>query len=328
MDAERARPRPATERVLARLPGERGLWIAAWALVPWVNAGANLLLGPESRTPVWEQSGAFVVLNYAALSLAVVITLWGADRIARRVEELPTRTSALRVDTTAPFREIGSLTGPLVAATATAVAFGIVTYLDDGWGPAAIRAATWFALGVAFWGFLWTYGALQLGLDRLGREPLRQNPGAADPTLGLAPVGNLAFTGLWLLLAWLVPVLLTALSDIVAVGIGAFVLAGALAAFFLSLARLHRRMIEVKTGEVAVARRLYAQAYEPVRGEQTLDALERQRGLLGAADALEKRAQAVHEWPIDERTVARVITIATSVVGITVARLILDPFGL
>ena len=31
---------------------------------------------------------------------------------------------------------------------------------------------------------------------------------------------------------------------------------------------------------------------------------------------------------IDERTVARVLTIATSVVGITIARLILDPFGL
>ena len=130
------------------------------------------------------------------------------------------------------------------------------------------------------------------------------------------------------MLASLVPVLLTALSDVVAVAIGTFLLVGAVAAFFLSLARLHRRMVDMKAREVEMARRLYAEAYEPVRGAPTLDALERQRGLLGAADALEKRAQAIHEWPIDERTVARVITIATSVVGITVARLILDPFGL
>ena len=64
-----------------------------------------------------------------------------------------------------------------------------------------------------------------------------------------------------------------------------------------------------------------------VRSAQTLEALEQQRGL-GAADALEKRAQAVHEWPIDEGILARVITIATSVVAMTVGRLILDPLGL
>jgi hypothetical protein len=55
---------------------------------------------------------------------------------------------------------------------------------------------------------------------------------------------------------------------------------------------------------------------------------EQQQGLLGAADALEKRARAIHDWPIDEGTFARVLTITTSVIGITIARLILDPFGL
>jgi hypothetical protein len=50
--------------------------------------------------------------------------------------------------------------------------------------------------------------------------------------------------------------------------------------------------------------------------------------VLAAADALEKRAHAIHDWPIDEGTFARVLTITTSVIGITIARLILDPFGL
>jgi hypothetical protein len=72
----------------------------------------------------------------------------------------------------------------------------------------------------------------------------------------------------------------------------------------------------------------HAQAYEPVRIAPDLDALERQQPLLAAADALEKRSLAIHEWPIDEGTVARVITITTSVTAITLARLILDPFGL
>ena len=80
-------------------------------------------------------------------------------------------------------------------------------------------------------------------------------------------------------------------------------------------------------GEVALARELYAQAYQPVRSEATLDALERQHSLLGAADALEKRARAIHDWPVAEGTWAWVIGIATSVVAIACARLILRRFG-
>jgi hypothetical protein len=110
--------------------------------------------------------------------------------------------------------------------------------------------------------------------------------------------------------------------------IGVAVLVGALALFVLPLLRLHRQMVEVKDGELAIARELYAEAYAPVREEQTLDALERQHRLLAAADALEKRAHALHDWPIDEGTLARVITITTSVIAMAVARVILDPFGL
>jgi hypothetical protein len=121
---------------------------------------------------------------------------------------------------------------------------------------------------------------------------------------------------------------LTGLPDVVGVAIGVVVLIAAVAAFFLSLFRLHRRMVEVKEGELAIARELYAEAYEPVRTAPTPQTLERQHPFLSAADALEKRADAIHEWPIDEGIVARVITISTSVVGITVARLILDPLGL
>jgi hypothetical protein len=149
-----------------------------------------------------------------------------------------------------------------------------------------------------------------------------------DPGLGLRPLGDVAFTGLWILLAWLVPLVLTGLPDVVGVVIGGLVLTVALATFFLSLVRLHHRMVEVKTEELALARDLYGQAYAPVRTTPTLETLEQQRSLLGAADALEKRAKAIHDWPIDEGTFARVLTIATSVVAITLGRLILDPLGL
>jgi hypothetical protein len=323
------RLRPATERILARLPGPRMLWIVAWALVPWLNAGANLLLETGARSAVWEQSRTLVVLNYVALSVAIVITLWGSERIARRLETLRTTTSnVLEAEAGGRFRGMNSVVGPLVATAATAIGFAVSPLVGDGWTAAILRGGTWLVIGVPLWTFLWTYASLQLGLDRLGRERLVPDAARVDPALGLRPIGDVAFLGLWMLLAWLVPVVLTGLPDVVGVAIGGAILAGALAAFFFSLFRLHRQMVAMKASELAIARELYAEAYEPVRAAPTLQALERQHGLLGAADALEKRAQAIHEWPIDEGTVARVITITTSVIAMAVARLLLDPFGL
>ena len=320
---------PLTDRILARFPGHRMLWIGVWALVPWVNAGANLLLDTEARSAVWEQSRALVVLNYAALSLGIVIALWGSNRIARRLESLgATMRDTLGRSSRERFRELNSVVGPLALSGAAAIAFAVSALVRDGWTSALLRGATWFVLGVALWTYLWTYGSLQLGLNRLGREHLPADAARVDPSLGLRPLGGVAFTGLWMLLAWLVPLVLTGLPDIVGVTTGLLVLTGGLAAFFLSLFGLHRQMVEVKATELAVARELYAQAYEPVRSTPTLEALERQRGLLSAADALEQRARAIHEWPIDEGTLARVITITTSVIAMLIARIILDPFGL
>ena len=328
-EAISARLRPLTERILAAFPGPRPLVIVVWALVPWLNAGANLLLDTGSRSAIWEQRRALVVLNYAALSLAIVITLWGTQRIVRRLEALRGSTAGVFAhDTRAPFRELNSRVGPLVASALTAVAFAVSAFVDGGLTSAVLRGATWFVVGIPLWTFLWTYASLQLGLDRLGRERLQPASSSVDPGLGLRPLGDVAFMGLWMLLAWLVPLVLTGLPELVGVLIGLAVVAAGLAAFFYSLLGLHGQMVKVTAEELAVARNLYAEAYEPVRAERTLEALERQRGLLGAADALEKRAEAIHEWPIDDGMVARVLTVATSVVAITVARLILDPLGL
>jgi hypothetical protein len=325
---EPLRLQPFTERILASLPGPRSLWIAVWALVPWLNAGANLLLDTGERSAVWEQSRVVVILNYAALSFAMVVTLLGAERIARRVEALETTTS--KVLSGVPrqaFRAINGVRGPLVAAAVTALAFAVSALLGAGWIAALLRGATWVLLAVAMWTFLWTYASLQLGLSRLGRAHLRRDPGLVDPGLGLRPLGAVAFMGLWLLLAWLVPILVTGLPDIVGLAIGLLVLVGGLGAFVFSLFGLHRQMVEVKDGELELARQLYAEAYEPVRTARTLEALGRQHTLLGAADALEKRARAIHDWPVAEGTWAWVIGIATSVVAIACARLILRPFG-
>jgi hypothetical protein len=70
-----------------------------------------------------------------------------------------------------------------------------------------------------------------------------------------------------------------------------------LGTFFFSLWGLHKQMVAAKEDELALARRLDAEAYEPVREGGTLDALEEQHSRLGVADSLEKRANAIHERP-------------------------------
>jgi hypothetical protein len=304
------------------------LWIVIWASIPWLNAAANLLLGAERTSPVWEQSTTLIVLNYAALSFASGFTLWATGRLVDQLDSIRADTPALKASIAVPFRGMNSVAGPLFASVATATVFAVSSLIQEGWLPAIVRGTTWFVIGIPIWSYAWTYASLLLGLNRLGRERLVPESVRIDPGLGLQPLGRIASTGLWMLLIWLVPVLLTALPDLAGLVVGLLVLSAALATFFLSLEGLHLQMVEVKAGELATARELYSQAYEPVRVAPTLDTLEHQRNLLSATEALEKRANAIHEWPIDEGTLARVITITTSVIAMTIGRMILDPFGL
>ena len=60
-----------------------------------------------------------------------------------------------------------------------------------------------------------------------------------------------------------------------------------------------------------------------MRAEGTLEALERRSSLLSAAEALEKRAERIQEWPFDEGVFARVVAISSTVVAAILARLLL-----
>ena len=76
---------------------------------------------------------ALVILNYAALSLAIAITLWGAERIALRLETLPAvRLNVLDVDASDRFREMNGVAGPLFASASTAIAFGVTLLSRTG----------------------------------------------------------------------------------------------------------------------------------------------------------------------------------------------------
>jgi hypothetical protein len=326
-------PRPAvplTERILSRLPGPRLAWVIAWALVSWLNLAVVVAFGASE----WPQTGIPLaeVLNRTAVTFAVLLSLWGTARIT---DELRTLGSSLakvveqdEPDVERLFQGIDSVLVPLLLTAATVIVLPLDEALGGEPGAAVIQAATWLVIGIPLWTAVWAYLTLQLGLNRLGQGQLRLRAYRGDRSLGLRPVGSLAFTGFWMLLGSVGPLVLTNLSDLPGVIVGIGVLVAGVGLFFLSLRRLNRQMVAVKLRELERARDLYGLAYQPVRDEPTLEVLERQAGLLGAAEALELRADRIQEWPFDEATFARVVAIASSVVAAIITSLILNPVGL
>lgn len=327
------RPQPAmplTEQVLARLPGPRLTWVAAWALVPWLNLAVVQLSGSAE----WTQPGIPLaeILNRAAVTVALLLSLWGATRITTELGDLqPALTKAVVQDEPDVRRLFFGIDNRLVPLVMT-VLVGVLLPLDEALrgnsAAALIQAITWLLIGIPLSTAVWVYLILQIGLNRLGRGQLTLRPYSGDRSLGLRPVGRLAFTGFWMLFGVVGPIVVTAFSDVPAAIIGITVLVVGVGVFFLSLRRLNRQMIAVKQRELDRARELYMQAYEQVRESPTLEELQQQAGLLSAAEALEKRAERIQEWPFDEATFARVVTIASSVAAVIIARLILDPVGL
>lgn len=325
-----AAPRaPLTERLLVRLPGPRTAGVAAWALVPWVNLAAVSGLDPSlwGRGVPWGE-----VLNRVAASFAVVLSLWGVSRIDEELYRLrPALTHVVaetEPDVARLFRGIDSAALPLLLTAGVGVVLPLDEALRGDGAAAAVQGLTWLVIGVPLCTAVWVYVVLQRGLMRLGRGHVTLLGYRGDRSLGLRPVGRLAFTGFWLLFGAIGPLVLTGLTDVpvAAVGIGALV--AALCLFFLSLRGIHRQMVAVKQQELALALALYRQALDRVRTEPTLEVLQQQSGLLGAAENLEKRAERILEWPFDESTLARVLTIASSAAAGIIARLVLVPTGI
>ncbi|WP_043501368.1 hypothetical protein [Georgenia sp. SUBG003] len=301
--------------------------VAAWGAVPWLNLVAVGLLAPSWGGGIpWGE-----VLNRAATSFAVVLSLWGVLRIADELRGLRV-TLATSGGRTHPederFRGLASVVAPLALLVAIAVVLPLDEVLRAEPAAGLIQGVTWVVIGIPLCTAFWVYLVLQIGLIRLGRTQDALPVYDGDRTLGLQPVGRLAFTGFWLILGTVVPLVLTGLADLPVTLVGAGVLVTALALFFLSLTDLHRQMVAVKERELGRATELYRQVYRGIRATPTIDDLRQHAGLLGAAESLEKRAERIQAWPFDEGTFARVLTIASSAGATIIARLILAPTGL
>jgi hypothetical protein len=322
-------PTPLTQRVLDLFGAPRWLWIVLWSLVPLLSplvfSSAVRASGGTFRAPEFLD----FLATQGGLAFACLVLLWGTGQVGRSAAAARDDL-AERADRELPqdlFRRMGSVGGPLIL---TIVVAGIVS--ASGWatyGPVAPLAALPFLLVylVPILTFLWIYVTILADLHRLGRMPLALDLFPQDRTLGLDALGSLASTGLGLLLIAAVPVLLAGSDEPVTLGLSLGVVVLAVGAFILSMWRLHRQMAAAKAGYVATTRRLYADAYAPLRERPDLETLAAQSGLLGAAESLAERARTLPTWPLDEGAGRFVAVVVSGVVTSMVVRALFAAIG-
>jgi hypothetical protein len=124
-----------------------------------------------------------------------------------------------------------------------------------------------------------------------------------DLSLGLGAVGRLAFTAFWIYGAGFAPVLVINFANPLGLLLilGLFLL-GVLV-FFGCLQGLHRQLLAARRHWLEWAGQLYARAYEPL-GSGSLASLGEQAQALQAAEVIHRRAEAIQQWPFQQRRLA------------------------
>ncbi len=322
---------PLTERLLGRLPGPRLAWVLAWAALP---VAAGLLPGAYLAT-VGAKPIPVRLLTGLVYAYATALAFWAVGRFIRdslRVERSLDQLAARPEQAATPvFRGMASTRGPLALTLVfTALTVWWTAVLGELWA-ALLWLPVSLLVNLPLLTAVWVYLALLLGLNRLGRRTLSLTAFPQDLSLGLGEVGRLAFTAFWIYGAGFAPVLVINLAypPRLLLSLGLFLL-GVLV-FFGCLEGLHRQLLTARRHYLELAGQLYAHAYEPVR-TGSLAALAEQAQPLQAAEVIQRRAEAIQQWPFQQRQLAQIAaivgTMVTFVLTGIITRLILVRFGL
>ena len=322
---------PLTERLLGRLPGPRVVWVLAWAAIP-VAAG---LLPSAYLATVGARPLPVRLLIGLVFAYEVVLAFWAVGRFTRERDTVQRSVDQLAAGpeqaATPVFGGMASTKGPL-ALTLVFVAVTVwrTAVLGDPW-----TALRWLPVSVLvnlpLLTAVWVYMALLLGLNRLGRRTLSLTAFPQDLSLGLGEVGRLAFTAFWIYGAGFAPVLVVNFANPLGLLLilGLFLL-GVLV-FFACQQGLHRQLVAARRHYLEWAGQLYARAYEPIRSG-SLAALGEQAQLLQAAEVIHRRAEAIQQWPFQQRRLVQIAgivgTVVTFVMTGIITRLILIRLGL
>jgi hypothetical protein len=326
---------PITERLLNRLPGPRWLWLLLWGCVPLVRGLTFMPLWNNAAHDMgltFWQLAVINLVNVLVWAYAIWLSLWSVRKVVKDVKALDARLAGVLGphghSARSAFRGMESWLGPLLSAATLTLVFSLQTVLFSGWLLALLNLPLLFLiyLPVATW--FWSYLMLMLGLHRLGKQHLELESYAGDKSMGLRPVGSLAFSGFGMFAAILGPIVLVSMTDVLGLTVGLLFFVIGVTTFFLSLYRIHRQMAMARKGEMAKAHELYVKAYEPLRFAPSLELLQKQAPLLSAAEALEKRLEGIQTWPFSDAVLVRIVAIASSVVTAIIVKLLLKPLGM
>jgi hypothetical protein len=260
------------------------------------------------------------------------MSLRGVSKFARDVTAIEGNLSTLigkhNYAAKFAFRGMESRVGPLILAIAITLIFTTQFILYGWWVLALLNIPFWLLIHFPVTTWFWNYLILMLGLNRLGTQHLTLESYAGDKSMGLRPVGSLAFSGFGMFAAILGPIVLVSIIDVLGLAVGLLFFLSGVMAFFLSLYRIHGQMVIARKGEIAKAHELYAKAYEPLRFAPSLELLGKQAPLLSAAEALEKRLEGIQTWPFSDAVLVRIVAIAGSVVTAIIVKLLLKPLGM
>jgi hypothetical protein len=322
---------PLTERLLSRLPGPRAAWVLAWAAIP-VAAG---LLPRAYLATVGARPLPVRLLIGLVFAYAVVLAFWAVGRFARESDTVERAVDQLAAGpeqaATPVFGGMASTQGPLALTLVFVMVTVWRTSVVGDLGAALVWLPVAVLLNLPLLTAVWVYLALLVGLNRLGRRTLSLTAFPEDLSLGLSEVGRLAFTAFWIYGAGFAPVLVVNVANPVGLLLllGLFLL-GVLV-FFACLQGLHRQLLAARRHYLAWAGQLYARAYEPIRSG-SLAALGEQAQLLQAAEVIHRRAEAIQQWPFQQRRLAQMAgivgTVVTFVMTGILTRLILARLGL
>jgi hypothetical protein len=319
--------RPLTERILARLPGPRALWVMAWAALPLVLLALpltfNLISSSAGGTRAPSELVTAVVTVYV-----VTLSLWAARRMARDAARVEERLTALRPGGEA-FREIGYVFVPLVMTVVTSVVGVVAAWTTTGASVPFALFALPFLINLPLMTALWTYLAVLIGLDRLGRRKLHLDDAfPADPGLGLTSVGAIAFRAFLIFVAGLLPMLVVSFVNPVYLILDLLLFLPGVGLFVLSLYRLHRQMVVTRHRHLERARALYVQAHGPHWESGNLADWQRDAGMLLAVAEMERRASSISTWPFSPSSMAVMLTLTIGLSVTLTGRLITFALGL
>lgn len=319
---------PITDRVIAALPGSRLFWTIAWSLIvlvrPFAASAALLASGrPSEIRSVLEVH----VTHNLVLALVVLLALRGIHLLARDGTRALRAVGGSLGSPDRPIRGIDNVVGPLVIAAVLVLAENASPMVPSSPVASLVDSVLVAALAVPVATWIWTYGAVLVSIDRLGRRSLPHEPFPADRGLGLLLIGSVPFNSFWLFAVAALANFVLVANDLIgyAIGLGLFLIV--LAALVVSFWRLHTQMVSAKARYLAEARRLLSEASEPFGRDPSLDTLQAQAQRVAAAEAFEKRAEGILEWPIDERIVTRTVLIATGAVAGLIARVVATQLG-